>query len=102
MLFINWLQNHLLPCPFKQLTGIDCPGCGFQRALIALLRGHLRESFLLYPPAIPLLLILGYYIAGKYIKPQSNNSRVKNYLVILASILVLINYSVKMWGIYYS
>jgi hypothetical protein len=27
-------------CPFKALTGLDCPGCGVTRALHALLTGH--------------------------------------------------------------
>ena len=29
------------PCMFHQLTGLDCPGCGAQRALHQLLHGHL-------------------------------------------------------------
>ncbi|MFM6925772.1 MAG: DUF2752 domain-containing protein, partial [Ferruginibacter sp.] len=24
----TWLEAHQLPCPFKQITHIDCPGCG--------------------------------------------------------------------------
>lgn len=27
-------------CPFKALTGLDCPGCGVTRALRALVTGH--------------------------------------------------------------
>ena len=54
-------------CPFKLLTGLDCPGCGFQRALRALLKGDIVGAarynfFLLY--AIPYLLLV---IAGKYV-----------------------------------
>ncbi|MBK7377164.1 MAG: DUF2752 domain-containing protein [Chitinophagaceae bacterium] len=29
---IDWLQQHQLPCLFRQLTHIDCPGCGMQRS----------------------------------------------------------------------
>ena len=33
--------NHLfVPCPFKLLTGLDCPGCGATRASWAIVHGH--------------------------------------------------------------
>lgn len=31
-------------CPFKLLTGLSCPGCGFQRALHAFLHGQWSEA----------------------------------------------------------
>lgn len=38
-------QQSLMPkCPFKLLTGLDCPSCGFQRALHAALHGRLAEA----------------------------------------------------------
>ena len=48
-------------CPFKLITGLQCPGCGFQRALHALLQGDVMAAarynfFLLY--AIPYLLLI--------------------------------------------
>lgn len=33
-----------LICPWKLLTGTQCPACGFQRALFALLHGRLLEA----------------------------------------------------------
>jgi hypothetical protein len=97
---IGWLQDHLLPCPFKYLTGIDCPGCGFQRSVLALIQGQLRESFVLYPPAIPLLLFFVYCIAGNYFKTL-NKQRMQTPLFIMVSSIVLINYGFKMWGLYH-
>jgi hypothetical protein len=101
LLFINWLQNHLLPCPFKYITGIDCPGCGFQRAIITLFQGHLRNSFLLYPPTIPLLLFFAYGIADAFFKLDNKNNTLKKSLFIPVTAIVLISYGVKIWGIYY-
>jgi Protein of unknown function (DUF2752) len=52
------------PCPFKWLTGFDCPGCGNARALHALLHGDLlgavHQNLLLLPSL--LLLALWFFI----------------------------------------
>lgn len=59
--FANPSLSAWMPkCPVHLLTGYQCPGCGFQRALHALLHGNVREAisynlFLLI--AIPYLLI---------------------------------------------
>jgi hypothetical protein len=98
--FIHWLQNHLIPCPFKYLTGIDCPGCGFQRSLLALLQGDIQKSFSLYPPAIPLLLFFAYGITDKYLKLDTPKFVVKKTLFIITGSIVLVSYIAKMWGLY--
>ena len=56
------VQHRFMPkCIFKLLTGLDCPGCGFQRAVHALLHGHFMEALrynLFFAVAIPYLLAL--------------------------------------------
>jgi hypothetical protein len=98
--FVNWLQNHLLSCPFKYLTGIDCPGCGFQRSVVALLQGELLKSLTLYPAAIPLLLFFAYGIADNYFKLDTPKNVVKKTLFVAIGALILISYGVKLWGFY--
>ncbi|AZI25236.1 DUF2752 domain-containing protein [Pedobacter sp. G11] len=91
---IDWLQNHLIPCPFKALTGIDCPGCGFQRSVIALLQGDFSKSWHHYPPTIPLLIL--FVTAGiTYRFPIKNNSFIMMMLIIAVGNFVLISYLVK-------
>jgi hypothetical protein len=31
-------------CPFKLITGLQCPGCGGQRAVFSMLHGHFAEA----------------------------------------------------------
>ena len=55
-----WLQhpgNYLfaMPCPFAQLTGLLCPGCGSSRATHSLLQGDLLMA-LRYNPVMIVLL----------------------------------------------
>jgi hypothetical protein len=55
---LEWLKQHLLNCPVKHLTHIDCPGCGMQRSIIALLEGDLAKSLSYYPATIPIFALL--------------------------------------------
>jgi hypothetical protein len=46
-------------CPFKTMTGLDCPGCGITRALHALVRGDVGRALdhnVLFVLALPVLL----------------------------------------------
>lgn len=43
----NPIVDNVFPkCPFLALTGLQCPGCGSQRALHFLLHGELRQAFM--------------------------------------------------------
>jgi hypothetical protein len=51
--------SFFLPCPFKFLTGYDCPGCGSQRAIHQMLHGNVVAAFQLNPMlllSIPLII----------------------------------------------
>ena len=60
MSIIQWLEDHMLQCPSKALFHIDCPGCGFQRAFVALIKGDVFHSLFLYPALMPILFTLSY------------------------------------------
>jgi len=53
-------RDHWLPkCPFHELTGLWCPGCGSSRAACALSHGNLVEAFrhnVLFLPALAALV----------------------------------------------
>ena len=56
-------------CPFRRVTGVDCPFCGMTRATIAIGRGDWHAAFGFHPLA-PLVLaflvvLLVIVIAGK-------------------------------------
>ncbi len=55
----EWFEAHQLPCLFKAFFGIDCPGCGFQTAVLCLLQGEWIASVIAYPALMPLLLFMG-------------------------------------------
>lgn len=65
MYYYDPIQYKFMPkCLFKILTGLNCPGCGIQRAIHALLHGHIAEAihynyYLVYsaPYALSFLLL---------------------------------------------
>ena len=64
---ITWLEQRELQCLFKKYFHVECPGCGFQRSIIALMKGNVGESFLLFPTTFVLLVFFGsFFINNKY------------------------------------
>lgn len=47
-------------CPFRALTGFNCPGCGTARGLHQLLHGNVLAAFELNPLLVLVLPLLGY------------------------------------------
>ncbi|TKC12320.1 DUF2752 domain-containing protein [Pedobacter polaris] len=84
----------LIPCPFKYLTHLDCPGCGFQRSVLALFQGNFLESFQLYPPAIPFLLSAIAGISVSILK-KNTESKLLKIMYFTTGAIVVINYVYK-------
>ncbi len=43
------MEEFMLPCLNKELFGVDCIGCGIQRATVLLFRGEFIAAFKMYP-----------------------------------------------------
>ncbi|CAM2941253.1 Protein of unknown function [Flavobacterium succinicans] len=52
------LEEYMIPCLSKTLFGIECLGCGFQRALLLLLKGEWSTAFVMYPAVYSMLTML--------------------------------------------
>ena len=66
-------------CPFHYLTGLDCPGCGSQRAVHHLLHLDIKNAFLCNPllvVAVPYLIFGVYmeYFGGKECLPKTRKA----------------------------
>lgn len=57
-------------CPSKMLTGLDCPGCGSQRALHALLHGDLAASLRFNALLIPAMVTVALITAAEWQKER--------------------------------
>ena len=97
---VNWLEQHLLTCMFKSTLGMDCPGCGSQRALIALLKGDLMESLNYHAALIPFMITLSLLITqliGKF----ENGGKWVMWSFIGTTTIAFVQYIIKQVTLYY-
>jgi len=96
-LLLEKAGNYMLPCPFKYLTGYDCPGCGFQRSFLALLKGDFPQSFHLYPATVPILLTIVISLTANYFWGLKSKMLV-NVLFMLTGSIITISYLFKIFA----
>ncbi|MBL0358852.1 MAG: DUF2752 domain-containing protein [Chitinophagaceae bacterium] len=81
-------------CPVKKYLHFDCPGCGLQRSLAALLRGDLALSITLHPVTIPLLLFFLFAVLHLTFK-FSRGSKIIVCSYIFVAAIIVTNYIYK-------
>jgi hypothetical protein len=59
---LEWLEKIMIPCIFKSVFHIDCPGCGLQRSFFLLLKGNLADSINMYWATIPMLFMFAFLL----------------------------------------
>ena len=91
---IAWLETHLFSCWYVETFGMEGPGCGMQRALIALLRGDIVESLTHNPALIPTLFTFLYLPAHLIFKFRRGAAILKYSFIFTASLLV-VNFILK-------
>lgn len=83
--------NPFPRCIFKSLTGLDCPGCGSQRAIHSLLNGDIGAAWrynALLVASIPLLVLLFAAAAMRTRRPRLYNAL--NGRVLTTAVLIVI------------
>jgi len=92
LLFLN--EDYMLPCMNKQLLGIECTGCGIQRAAVLLFHGEFIEAFKMYPAIYPLILLLGFLLLDNLMTIKYAN-KISIFLMIASVTTILINFILK-------
>lgn len=88
---IHWLEQHQLPCFFKQLTNMDCPGCGIQRSFILLLSGDIAGSLKMYPALVPIILLFGFLILH-LVRNFKKGTTILKYSYIFCAGIIMVSY----------
>ena len=87
-------EESLLPCLNKQILGIECPGCGMQRAVLLLFEGDFSGAFFMYPGLFPMILLVLFLAADQFIKIKYANI-ISIVLMITTVTFILTNYILK-------
>lgn len=90
----DWLEHHLFTCFFKSHFGMECPGCGMQRALIALLRGDISGSLDYHAALIPFILTIASLILQIIFKHEKGG-KVVMWLFILTTTITISQYIIR-------
>jgi hypothetical protein len=76
-------------CPFRTMTGVDCPFCGMTRATLALGEGHWHDALALHPLAPLVLIGIGILLAIIVFGSADVLVRGRRPLLLLAAIVIL-------------
>lgn len=89
------MEEFMLPCLNKQIFGIDCLGCGIQRAAVLLFKGEFVAAFKMYPAIYTLVLLALFLIFNLFVKFKYA-THIKAGLIALNVIIIIVSYVIKM------
>jgi hypothetical protein len=88
------LENYMLPCWSKTLFGVECLGCGLQRAFLLLLKGDFVGAFQMYP-AIYLTLAFFGLIGLNFVDKSRNYQKSIIAMAVVTGFFILGGYIYK-------
>ena len=89
------MEDYMLPCLNKKLFGIECLGCGMQRATALLFEGEFIAAFKIYPAIYTLILLALFLVFNLTIKFRFDRI-IKISLIVLNVLIIVISYAIKM------
>lgn len=93
-MFLKGLEDFMIPCLNKQILGVECLGCGMQRATALLFTGHFGAAFKMFPAIYTLVLFGIFLILGIFVKIKYSET-IKATLIISSIVLIILNYTFK-------
>ena len=89
------IEDFMIPCINKTLFGIDCFGCGTQRALLLVLKGEFAEAFYMFP-AIYTTILFFIILGLNFIDKSRNYHKIIISLAIINAFIMVISYFYKL------
>lgn len=93
-MIIKDLEEYMIPCLNKKLFGIDCLGCGAQRATAFLFNGEFVSAFYMFPAIYTIILFAGFLFLDFFIKFKYSET-IKIVLMITNVSIIVLSYFLK-------
>jgi hypothetical protein len=88
------IEDFMLPCPSKKFLGIECFGCGTQRAIVMVFEGRFTEAFHMFPAVYTLLLFFAAVILN-FVDKKRNYGNILVILAAVNSVIMVVAYFYK-------
>ncbi|KPH10890.1 DUF2752 domain-containing protein [Chryseobacterium sp. ERMR1:04] len=88
------IEDFMLSCPSKKFLGIECFGCGAQRAIVMVFEGRFSEAFHMFPAVYTLLMFL-FTVGLSFVDKKRNYGNILIIMAVANSIIMVIAYFYK-------
>ncbi|MAP54187.1 MAG: hypothetical protein CL605_04725 [Altibacter sp.] len=85
----------MLECTNKKIFGVECLGCGIQRATALLFRGEFIAAFKMYPAIYSLIILAVVVVINLFVKFRYA-FQIKVALLLLNVVIIIGSYIMKM------
>ncbi|MFM9989001.1 DUF2752 domain-containing protein [Flavobacterium sp.] len=89
------IEDFMIPCVNKTLFGVDCLGCGTQRAFVLILKGEFIEAFYMFP-AIYTTILFFIILGLNFIDKSRNYHKLIISLAIINAAIMIASYIYKL------
>ena len=90
------IEDFMLPCLNKKFFGLECMGCGMQRAMALVFYGQFEAAFKIYPAIYTIFLLLAVVGLNFFIKFKYD-FQLKIGLIVLNAVIIVVSYFMKMY-----
>lgn len=88
------IEDFMLTCPSKKFLGVECLGCGAQRAIALVFEGKFSEAFHMYP-AVYTLLLFFFTLGLSFIDKKRKYTNVLLGLIVINLVIAIVSYIYK-------
>ncbi len=89
------IEKYMLPCMNKSIFGIECMGCGTQRAFLLLLNGDFVAAFYQFPAIYTTILFSG-SVVFHFLDAKRNYTKWIIGLAIVNACIMIVAYFYKL------